>query len=497
MKGFTRATWLSALLVALIAAIAVGCGTGGGESESASKCDGAVEQASVADGRATGDALPGSIPEPNPAGEDYGQTDEDCIYEGPGDFTLDINRCPADWDINAGISRDEIKIFTSLPHSGPLAAYGGIGDGLENYLEYVNEHGGIDGRRVSLQIEDDQYQPDLTRKNVDAAIQSNEYAASFAIVGSPNNMNVWDTMNQNCMPQLLVGASDDVNGDVVGHPWTTMQGLNYANETALWGEWLKERYPDGADVVAITINNQLGQSYFRGFEKSVAGSNIRIVGNELHDVNAPSIQNQITSAAATRADVVVVNDAGTFCTQAIAGIERSSWKPLVITAQPCAQIPTTYGPLREQGLTGNGTQVIRYYYAPTDSDADDREFADLIVRTLRDRGLDPNNAQFANGWFWGWHVVQILKDATVMRGGLNRANIMIAARSYDTRYPLMIGDIRAHMEGVEDAYPFEAGQMYRYTGATADSLGRFEQVGPLIDNEGRLRNWTEFQRAGS
>ncbi len=145
-------------------------------------------------------------------------------------------------------------------------------------------------------------------------------------------------------------------------------------------------FPDGADVVAITINNQLGQSYFRGFERAVDGSNIRIVGNELHDVNAPSIQNQLTSAAATRADVVVINDAGTFCTQALAGIERSAWKPVVITAQPCAQIPTTYGPLREQGLTGNGTNVIRYYYAPTDSDADDKQFADLYVRTLREQG---------------------------------------------------------------------------------------------------------------
>lgn len=496
MKGITRATWLSALLVALIAAIAVGCGTGE-SSESASKCDGAVEQASVADGRATGDALPGSIPEPNPAGEELGQSaDDDCLYEGAGGFELDINRCPADWDINAGISRDEIKIFTSLPHSGPLAAYGAIGDGIDNYLEYVNEHGGVDGRRVSLHIDDDQYQPDLTRKNVDAAIQGNEYAASFAIVGSPNNMNVWDTMNQNCMPQLLVGASDDVNGDVVDHPWTTMQGLNYANETALWGEWLKREFPDGADVAAITINNQMGQSYFRGFEKAVDGTNLRIVGNELHDVAAPSIQNQITSAAATRADVVVINDAGTFCTQALAGIERSSWKPVVITAQPCAQIPTTYGPLREQGLTGNGTNVIRYYYAPTDSDADDREFADLMLRTLRGGGLDPENAQFANGWFWGWYVVQTLKDATVMRGGLNRANIMIAARAYDSTYPLMIDGVRGRMNGVEDAYPFEAGRMYRYDGATPNKLGDFVPAGPLIDNEGRLRNWTEFQKQG-
>src|SRR5690606_5356509 len=139
-------------------------------------------------------------------------------------------------------------------------------------------------------------------------------------------------------------------------------------------------------------------------------------------------------------------------------------KPTVITAQPCAQIPTVYGPLQRQGLTGNGTEVIRYYYAPTDSDNEDQQFADLYTRTLKAQGLDPNDAQNANGWFWAWYIVQVLKDAQVMRGGLNRANILVASRAYDSTYPLMVRGVRGHMNGVEDAYPFEAGRMYRYTG---------------------------------
>jgi branched-chain amino acid transport system substrate-binding protein len=119
----------------------------------------------------------------------------------------------------------------------------------------------------------------------------------------------------------------------------------------------------------------------------------------------------------------------------------------------------------------------------------------LYTDTVSAAGLDPKNAQFANGWFWAWYIVAALQDASVMKGGLTRASINIASHSYKSTYPLMVKGVEGDVSGVKDAYPFEAGGMYTYTGATPAATGHFEQSGPLIDNGGKLGNWEKAQKS--
>ncbi|MDQ0381083.1 ABC transporter substrate-binding protein [Amycolatopsis thermophila] len=492
----TRSPWqrrLAPLVIAIVVGgTATACSHEASRQAAADKKCGTSATAPAAPAAAPND---GTVPTPNPDSKNWGRSAEGtCVYTGPGGFSLDLGSCPATWDNNAGITAGEIKLFTSMPHSGPLAAYGAISDGIKTYFDYVNSHGGVQGRRVSIDVKDDQYQPDQTRNNVEAAAQSGAYAASFAVLGSPNNLNLIDYMNQTCTGQFMVAASDNEFGDPQHHPWTTGFGLDYYNESGIWASWIKERFPQGAKVATISIGNALGHAYINGFKRAVAATpGITIVDEQTNDVTAPNVDNEVTSAAASRADVVVLAEAGTFCTQAIGAIEKSPWKPVVVAAQPCAQIQTTYAPLGKQGLTGNGTNVVRYYYAPSDPDNPNTGFAKLYTDTVSAAGLDPKNAQIANGWFWAWYIVQALQDASTMKGGLNRANINIAVHSYDSTYPLMVEGVKGRVSGVEDAYPFEAGRMYTYTGATPASTGHFEGAGPLIDNGGKLGNWPKAQ----
>src|SRR3954453_6915350 len=136
------------------------------------------------------------------------------LYTGAGDFKLDRSKCPADWDANQGITDKEIKLFTSLPRSGPLAGFGLLGDGMGSYFKYVNENGGIGGRSIVDDFKDDQYKPDLTKTNVDEAVGSKKYAALSLTLGTPNNLAVWDSTNKECMPQLLNGTGAPQWGDV-------------------------------------------------------------------------------------------------------------------------------------------------------------------------------------------------------------------------------------------------------------------------------------------
>ena len=465
MQGYFKKT--AALVVVLAAVGAVTAVTGFLAQQV--QCDGSTPKSATQNYS----TFKNTVPVPNPKARLYGQVKKgSCAYKGAGYFNLNLNKCPSDWNNMAGITPTAINLWTSMPHSGALAVYGGIGEGMKSYFNYVNARGGIMGRKINLDIKDDALNPTITRKNADEAIQSNNYAASFAVLGTSNNLAIWDTMNKACMPQLMTASSDDQFGDVDTHPWTTLFGLDLFNETALYINWLKSHYPNGGKIGIVQIDNGQGRVMIAGVKRAVRGTKFTIADVQTHPGSAASIKDQITNLAATKADFFIVLEAGSFCIQALANVERTSWQPkATIVANSCAQISTVFQPLLSQGATGNGTRMIRYYYVPTDTDNPNKAFAKVYTDAVTAAGQNPNDAQIANGWFWGWYVVQVLKDASLMKGGLNRANITIAGHQYQSQWPLMMAGVKANTRGKLDAYPFEAGQMFRYQGASGSTAG--------------------------
>ena len=90
----------------------------------------------------------------------YGVGPEQRHVHGPGGFNIDPSKCPSDWNTNQGITDTEIDLFASLPEVGPARRLRLLADGMKAYFDYVNANGGIDGRKIVLDVKDDGYQPD-------------------------------------------------------------------------------------------------------------------------------------------------------------------------------------------------------------------------------------------------------------------------------------------------------------------------------------------------
>ena len=62
-----------------------------------------------------------------------------------------------------GVTDKEIRLGTWIPLTGPLAAYGvPFRNGVDAYLNMVNDHGGVKGRKIVLTVEDNAYNPQRT-----------------------------------------------------------------------------------------------------------------------------------------------------------------------------------------------------------------------------------------------------------------------------------------------------------------------------------------------
>jgi branched-chain amino acid transport system substrate-binding protein len=418
----------------------------------------------------------------------YGQDPSNPnLYVGPSGFNIDVSKCPSDWNNNQGITDTEIQMFASYPTSGPLAGFALIYDGMRAYYDYVAQNGGIDGRKLVLDGKDDQYAPAATKTNSDEALAAGKYALFDSMLGTPNNLGIWDDTNRECMPQLLNATGAPQWGDAENHPWTTgAPALNYFSEAGLWIEWLKQKFPDGVKIASITFQNDFGQNYVKGVKHFIEGTNIELVGDFPHEPTAPNIDNQYTSAAASGADVLLLQTTGTYCTQALADVEKGSWHPTVILSATCASKNQFFKPLVDQGLTGKDTYTVLYYKDPLDPAYATDPFITTYKDVLTKAGLDSNKTTYFTGWAYGWYTIAILKEAASYRGGLNRANIALAAHAIQQAAPILLPGITSRVDGLKDAYLVEAGQIVQYKVSDPKQLGTFVPDGPLIDLEGTL-----------
>lgn len=208
-----------------------------------------------------------------PVGTDPGDPEPDV----PEAWTIDTSQCPSGWDTTTGISDTEIKFGLSAPQSGPLADLNFLGAGIDAYFNYANaELGGIDGKNLVLVRQDDAYDPTRTVTNVSDLIESEQVFGLVNVLGTPNNLAIWDDVNAQCVPHVFTGTGANEWGDVDGHPWSSGSFMSYPTEAAMWARYLQTEYPDGVTVATMSFDNGFGESYEEGFAAAIEGTNIEV-----------------------------------------------------------------------------------------------------------------------------------------------------------------------------------------------------------------------------
>ncbi len=422
----------------------------------------------------------------------------DGVYHGTSGFTIDPKDCPADWDPHQGITDTEIRFMMSLPRSGPLAGFGAIGDGVKSYFDYVNSQGGVDGHQLVVDLKDDGYQPDKTKSNVDEAIGSKSYAAFTNVLGTPNVGAIWDATEDECMPNLFVATGGPQWGDVEHHKFTIGGAGNYWTEAFLWVAWLQSEHPELTSIATVTYNNDFGHVFLEALPAAVKGTPLKIVAAETHDATAANLDNQITTLAASHADVLLVETAAAFCTQALAAVERqTAWKPLVILTGACGSPTNIFQPLIDQGLTGNGAYFETYYKDVNDPAMQTDPAVVEYQKAVTAQGLDPHNTSYALGWLYAWETTEAVRRAATFQGGIDRGNIMLGARALNENNPMFYPGITTYTDGLKDAYTGEGGQMVQYTVTDKGKLGLLVPVGPLQNLEGQLGTYATVEQASA
>ena len=105
-----------------------------------------------------------------------------------------------------GITNDEIEIGTWAPLTGPASNLSTIAKAMDAYFDYINDEGGIHGRKLKLIIKDDGYDPARTPGVVEELVDGEHVFALLGGSGTANCLAVKDYIAIKLLPWINPGS---------------------------------------------------------------------------------------------------------------------------------------------------------------------------------------------------------------------------------------------------------------------------------------------------
>jgi branched-chain amino acid transport system substrate-binding protein len=365
-----------------------------------------------------------------------------------------------------GASDTEIKVGNIMPYSGPLSAYSIVAKTEAAYFNKINAEGGVNGRKIDFISVDDGYSPPKTVEQARKLVESEEVLFIFQSLGTPTNLAIEKYLNERKVPQLFVATGATRFGDPKNFPWTMGWQPTYQTEGHIYAQYLLEKHPEAA-IGILYQNDDSGKDYVKGLKDGLAGKG-RIVAEVPYEVSEATVDSQIVTIENRGADVLFIEAAPKFASQAIRKVAEIGWHPVELLASVSNSVGSV---LKPAGLeNAKGILSAGYLKDPTDPTWKDdpavKTWETFMVRYYPDG--DRTSTFTVYGYALAQTMVQVLKQCG---DDLTRENVMRQAASLsDLEIDMLLPGIKINTSPT-DYYPVEQMQMTRFTGEHTELFG--------------------------
>lgn len=390
-------------------------------------------------------------------------------------FTLGI---PSGAQSVPGVTPTQILLGGTHPYSGPAAGYATIGKCALAYFSYVNDQGGVYGRKIVYEDKDDGYNPPQALQLVRQMVEQDHVFAIFDSLGTPPNLVLRPYLNDNKVPQLYVATgATQFGADYAKYPWTIGWQANYHDEAAIFGKYLLKNAPN-AKIGVLYQNDDFGQDLLSSLKATLGAKASQIVKAASYEVTDPDVTSPIASLKASGADTVFIFATPKAAIQAMVTIAKMGWKPQVYLTSVSASQAFMHA------ATGAGTAaatdgVISANYLKDASDpanANDKGIVlyNQILAKYPPAGV---NAQDAN-CVYGMGVAFTMVDTLRMAGkSLTRDGVMHAANNLnELDNPFVYPGVKVTTTPT-DRFPIREEVLVKYNAA-----GAWKPISGLITN---------------
>ncbi|MFM1952441.1 MAG: hypothetical protein RJA33_1235 [Actinomycetota bacterium] len=206
-----------------------------------------------------------------------------------------------------GVSATEIKLGITIPMTGAASpGYNKVPGAMKAYFDYVNANGGVNGRKITLVVKDDQYVPTQAVSKTNELILKDKVFALVSPLGTANNKAVAASVNpgRRGVPVLFVNTGFSGFADAKKYPTTYTLLPSYVMEAKIMGEYIKDNFA-GKTIGLVYQDDDFGSDALAGF-KQAGVKFATTVGYASGSQSATTAAGWVTKLKAANCDVVIL-----------------------------------------------------------------------------------------------------------------------------------------------------------------------------------------------
>ena len=183
---------------------------------------------------------------------------------------LTASSLPAQAASDPGLTATSIKLGITVPMTGIASpGYNKIPGAMKAYFDYVNDNGGVNGRKITLVIKDDQYIPTTAVAKANELILKDKVFALVGTLGTASTkaISASTQLAKRGIPSLFVNTGFSGFADAKAYPTTFSILPSYQMEAKIMGKFLKEKYAD-KKLALIYQDDDFGRDALAGFKQA-------------------------------------------------------------------------------------------------------------------------------------------------------------------------------------------------------------------------------------
>jgi branched-chain amino acid transport system substrate-binding protein len=335
-----------------------------------------------------------------------------------------------------GVTSDSISIGTTTPLSGPASFYAPVSKGANAYYQYINAHGGVNGRKINYVVLDDAYD---AAKAVPLTHQLVEQSQVFAVVGqlgTPINTATRPYLNDQKVPDIFVATGATKWGaDYKTFPWTIGLQPDYQSEARVYAKDIVAKHAN-AKIGVLYQNDDFGKDYLSGLTAGLGSHSSWIVSTQSYEAGSPDVSSQVAALKDNGVNLLLIAAIPTQGISAMKTLAKLNWKPVLYITNVLTSTVNTRAVIAAGGGEAIDGMISTFY----GKDVNDPKWAtDPVIAAYKNvlsqycapQPCDPTDGTYASGMGGAWLFVAIMKK--LGRDGVTRDNLMKAVRSMSVK----------------------------------------------------------------
>jgi ABC-type branched-subunit amino acid transport system substrate-binding protein len=220
-----------------------------------------------------------------------------------------------------GVTANRIVLGQAAVFSGPAAQLGiQMRNGIKAYFDYINERGGVHGRKLELVTEDDRYEPSVAPAASRKLIEQHHVFALLGYVGTPTGAAHLPVTTQAKVP--LVGMF--TGAEILRVPFNRYVfhvRASYYDETE---KIVEQVVSTGGKKISVFYQaDAYGEAGRKGTEIALAKRGMGIYSSGTVERNTVKVEDAVKMINASEPDAIVMVSAYTSCAEFIRQMRKA------------------------------------------------------------------------------------------------------------------------------------------------------------------------------